>query len=562
MAPVPFQHPLRYTPLALAGAHLALIVYLAYAVGAGLYTSYKSLGPAQDTRSRQARRKRLAPVFLTLAGTAFLIATCSSIAYTRLSYITWAYEHGLDLPGQYDKFFYLVGEDGLISETRDSSQLYIAQWLSDTPIFEPLEIVAEKARRFWWGQQVDLATMAFSVLVAIEGRRRKIPMLPAFIALAHLVNLSFAQNLFYLALLLTPSPLPTGQTRPTGSGDWGLPVVPLAASEWVQHWDKLLPPKPKNWVPHPSIFGCALVLNLASISFIPYAAGTPSFTIVVLLLRLSTFLPLFLPKIVLVKWGKVHQHPHDAYDSFAKLFRFLSVAAFLLHAKATITGLISNTPDSHYHRHSVFFPWDVEERSKWERSTTAFGKLLGSIWDHPAVAAAGWDVLICTLSLGIWAAVRATDIQDIFRSTIPFYNHVASQAAALVPEKEQFPKPPFIKEEPELTDETEPEHHMTLRRRTRSGKNRGASIASSSGASEDVVLPPVRKRGRPKKTTKVEEEEKAYEPRSVEAEELVEGDILPQELDWDAATLAWGLAAFGGLASATAGVFGGECIAR
>jgi hypothetical protein len=45
------------------------------------------------------------------------------------------------------------------------------------------------------------------MLLALEGRRRKIPFLWAYLALGHLVNLSFAQNLFYIALLLTPSPL-------------------------------------------------------------------------------------------------------------------------------------------------------------------------------------------------------------------------------------------------------------------------------------------------------------------------------------------------------------------
>ncbi|KAI1501231.1 hypothetical protein F5X99DRAFT_383195 [Biscogniauxia marginata] len=552
MAPVPFRHPVRYTPLALAGTHLALIVYLTYAVGASLYTSYKSLGPAQDTRSRLAQRKRFAPVFLALAAAAFSLATCSSIVYTRLSYITWAYEHGLDLPG------HLVGDDGYIPDTRDSSQLYVAQWLSDTPVFEALEIVAEKARRFWWGQQIDLATTAFSMLLAIEGRRRKIPMLSAFVALAQLVNLSFAQNLFYLALLLTPSPLPAGD------GDLQLPVVPFPPSQWAHLRDRLLPPKPGNWFPHPSIFACALALNLAFIFFIPYAAGTSSFTTAVLLTRLSTFLPLILPKIVPGKWGTVYQHPHDAYHSFVNLFRFLSVAAFALHAKVTFTGLVFNAPYSHYHRHSALFPWDVEERSKWERSTTALGKLLGSTSDHPVVAAVGWDVLICTLSLGVWAAVRATNVNDIFHSVIPFYSPTTSQAIESTPQmKEQTPQSPSIKEELETSDDIEHEHHMTLRRRDRSGKVRGSSIVSSSGVSEAVVPPSTRKRGRPKKTKQVKEEEMAYEPSPAEARQLVEGDVLPpQELDWDSAALAWGLFAFSGLASASAGVFGGECVAR
>lgn len=94
--------------------------------------------------------------------------------------------------------------------------IYKIRWLADTPIYQDaFEIVAEKARRLWWGQQIDLALVPWSVLLAIEGMRRRIPNLFAFLCLAHLVNLSFAQNLFYVALLLTPTPLPAVEKSPT-----------------------------------------------------------------------------------------------------------------------------------------------------------------------------------------------------------------------------------------------------------------------------------------------------------------------------------------------------------
>lgn len=93
--------------------------------------------------------------------------------------------------------------------------IYRIRWLADTPIYQDaFEIVAEKARRLWWGQQIDLALVPWSVLLAIEGMRRRIPNLFAFLCLAHLVNLSFAQNLFYVALLLTPAPLPAVEKSP------------------------------------------------------------------------------------------------------------------------------------------------------------------------------------------------------------------------------------------------------------------------------------------------------------------------------------------------------------
>ncbi|OTA81595.1 hypothetical protein M434DRAFT_401336 [Hypoxylon sp. CO27-5] len=543
MAPVPFKHPVRYTSLAAVGIHLTSIVYLTCAIATSLYTSYKSISPAQDTRSRIAQRKRLVPAFLGLAVATLSLATYTSIASATLSYKTWAYEHGLDQPERF------ISDDEIFPEPENSSKLnflYIAHWLSDTPIYyDAIEIVAEKARRFWWGQQIDLATVAFSMLLSIEGRRRNIPLTAGFLLLAHLVNLSFAQNLFYLALLLIPSPLPS---RTGGSK---LSVASLRPSRFIS-------PKPTNWHLRPSILLMILCLNYVSIFLLPYAAETPSFVNVALFTRVLTFLPLILPKIAPMSWGTLHSHPHDAYGSATTIFRTISVASFVLHVKSSIAGLIYNIPNSHYHRHSVFFPWDVEERSNWERSTAALGKILGSIFDHPAVTAVGLDVLGCALSLGLWAAVRATDIQDIIESTIPFYNPQRKVERIV---KDESPSTP-IKADSELSEGVVSEHPMTLRRRGRSTRSRGGSVASSSGPSDEGSGTLGRGRGRPKKP-KQPEEECSYKPTPSQVRELVEGDVVPaSKLDWESAALAWGLAAFAGLGSASAGVFGGECVSR
>lgn len=432
--------------------------------------------------------------------------------------------------------------------------MYLAQWLDDTPIYyDALEIIVEKARRFWWGQQIDLGTISWSLLLAIEGRRRRVPLLTSFLALAHLVNLSFAQNLFYVALLLTPAPISPG------GDELELPVVPLPPSLWVRIRNTLVPTKPANWCPHPALLLGAVLTNFASLLILPHAAQTPSFVTVALVARLSTFLPLIIPKIVPVSWGTVHPHPHNAYSSFTTLFRIVSFASFALHIKATFFGLRYNLPDSHYHRHSKYLPWDIEERSTWEQSTTAIGKVLGSTNDHPVVAAVGWDVLLCALSLGFWTAIRATDVERIIMSTVPYYRKLGSHVAASGPKSTARQT---IKQEPEQAESSEPEAGigMTLRRRGRP-KSRGASVALSDAASDDVPSGTVRRRGRPKK--QIAEEDQAYEPTAAEAREVVEGDVLPAEdLDWESAALAWGLAAFGGLGVAEAGVFGAECVAR
>ncbi|KAK8027613.1 hypothetical protein PG991_004669 [Apiospora marii] len=517
MAPVPNLYPPSYVPLGVAGAHLSLVVYLSYAVGSSLYTSYKSQSPSQHTRQRLSRRVKLAPVFVGLAAAALSLAAYSAVRYAALSYRAWADHRGYALPQRW------FGDGGLVPDTtRNSTELYVAHWLSDTPVyFDAIEIIAEKARRFWWGQQIDLATVAWSMLLAIEGRRRRIPLLPAFMALAHLVNLSYAQNLFYLALLLTPAPIPSGEGR------LELPVAPVPASLWTRLHNAFFPPKPNNWCPHPAVFLAGLAVNLAAIGLLPHAAETPSFVKVVMFSRVATFLPLLLPKVVPLV--------HDSVP--------IPLCGQLLSPREGYLPLSS---------------WDVEERSTWERSTTALGKVIGSISDHPVVAAVGWDALICVASLGVWAAVRATDVQAIIKSAVPYYG---TDIAGALPSSKEDASEKKIKTEPRDDESPEPEPYMA-RKGSGRAKGRLASIASSSGASEDIAASSTpRQRGRANR--QLAEEEMAYEPTAKEAREVAEGDILPpEELDWESASLSWGLAALGGLGCACAGVFGGESISR
>ncbi|KAI0194195.1 hypothetical protein F4808DRAFT_453139 [Astrocystis sublimbata] len=581
MAPVPFIHPVKYPPLMLVIGYLVAIPYLTYVVGDSLYTSYKSLGPVSGTRSRMNQRRKHVPVFLGLAAASLLVAAYYSFKSATLSYKTWAYEHGLDLTPR------LLGEDGKhIHHSQNSTETHIGNWLSDTVLYsDTFEIVVERARRFWWGQQIDLGTTAFSLLLATEGRRRKIPFLTAFLALAHLVNLSFAQNLFFAALLLTPSPLPSG------TGHLELPIPPLPRSTWARLRGGLAVPKPNGWVPDSRLFYAAITLTFGLTLALPYTVETSDFTKVALLARASTFLPVLLPKTIPVQWGRVLQRPHGAYESLTKLFKFVSFAAFVLHAKTSVVALIANAPNSHYHRHSVFLPWDVEERSRWERSTTALGKVLGSLTDHPAVAAVGWDVLLCALSLGLWTAVRAINARDILVSCMPAYHGnpstfkwTSSEKGELRDEILNFlePEADAETEEKTLSNDREKENGMTLRRRGGNGAHtRSASITSE--ASDDAQAPTAKRgRGRPRKTKQVvvnesdgedeqdsgsreprSEADRAYVPTPAVANSTLEGDEVPSEgLDWESASLAWGLAAFGGLASASVGVFGGESVSR
>ncbi|EFQ33324.1 uncharacterized protein GLRG_08468 [Colletotrichum graminicola M1.001] len=407
---------------------------------------------------------------------------------------------------------------------------------------DALEIVAEKTRRFWWGQQIELATISWSLLLAVEGRRRNIPSVWAYLALAHLVSLSFAQNLFYLALLLTPASSPAGhQERPTS-------IV-----ERFRH--RLFPPKPANWLPHPALLLASFCTTYVLIYWAPSTAGTATFAKIAVVGRILSFAPVIIPSVVPASWGTVYSDPHGAYGILVELFRFVSTTSFVFHARGTALCLLYNTPDAHFHRHSRFLPFDKGQRSTWERTTTAIGKVLGSSSDHPVVAAVAWDVLLSGASQGLWAAVRALDVNDILASATPFVQKDLSRA--------QSP-PRLLEGANKPTPEPESASHAgvsTARRRGRPSKVKSEEMTISETPGSRSI-----RRGRSRKHTENPEEvpeDDAYEPSSAESRAAVEGDELPDsDLDWESAALAWGLTALGGLGSSSAGILGAECISR
>ncbi|KAH8890803.1 hypothetical protein GQ53DRAFT_782113 [Thozetella sp. PMI_491] len=537
MAPVPVEAEISYPSLIAIASHFTAAAYATITICTGLRRSYRELGPSQDTRLRILWRSKLSPAFGSLAILSLLLTCYSSLRYATISYQTWADERGFDIPSSHRPQG--NGENG--------SRPHIARWLSDTPVYlDAYEIISEKARRFWWGQQLDLALIAWALMLAIEGRRRKIPFLWAYIVLAQSISLTFAQNLFYLALLLTPSPIGRESSPP----QTGLSRL----------LDRAIPPKPDNWTPHPALYAFLLLVNYAAIFRLPYAAGTPLFIWTVLA---SKVLPLAFvagPCIVPQSWGSILTHPHSAYDGYTALFQFVSLASALLFAKSTATALLYNLPDSHKHRHSIRIPFDTEERSRWERTTGALGKVLGSTSDHPIVAAVGRDVLFSGLSLGFWAAVRAIDVDRMLRSSILFYD-IATAASS----EETSNSPIEIDTKPK-DEPVEPEHVGTIR-----GRAQRSKLASQRGEKGGSATTPAKRRGRPRKIKADPEEEereepgdKPYEPNPEEKAEAVEGDILPGDdgLDWESSSLAWGLSVLGGLGAGSAAVFGAECIAR
>ncbi len=189
----------------------------------------RQLSPSQDTRLRQARRRRAIITFASLATLGFVIAGYFELQKRALSYRLWAEEHGEKV------------SDGLWSALRGNSThtLQLGRWWKDTNLLrDNYGAIFVRSRRAWWSQQYFLGLTLWTVFLGIEGEllrctygpfsswsltcsgaRRAIPTrtIIAFVLLSQLVGLSAAQNLFSILVALTPVPLAQDARIPADS---------------------------------------------------------------------------------------------------------------------------------------------------------------------------------------------------------------------------------------------------------------------------------------------------------------------------------------------------------
>ena len=82
----------------------------------------------------------------------------------------------------------------------------IWHWSITSSLFQDFgEAIVADSARFFWTQSALLATLAVCFFMAIQGRQHKVPRLWAFFCISQILPISFAQNLFYVARLLSTS---------------------------------------------------------------------------------------------------------------------------------------------------------------------------------------------------------------------------------------------------------------------------------------------------------------------------------------------------------------------
>jgi hypothetical protein len=339
--------------------------------------------------------------------------------------------------------------------------------------------------------------------------------------LAQTVAVSFAMNLFFVAILLRPVTSPT--KAPSSNSTSSRLPIPKPIQPILRRISLFFAAKSPTYQPHPLLYIIPLLACYAGVFLLPFSTSTPSFMTVLLIPHLVLFQPLFLDRAVFPFWDRL-----PGSRSPRIIYRFMAICSMLLYAKQTIVALLDNDPGAHAHKHSAVLSYlqlqNPEHHGPVERSTTAISRIVGSLSDHPAAASVGWDVILCGLSLIAWASVRGVDIVKI-TGNIGF-NRIPDDGSSAQDAKEG--------------DGGEAEQTM---RRTRS-RGEKASKASSNGNT-----------GTRRRRGVSSSDGEGYDAQS--SLEVTKGEEEAPE-NPEAGAASWGLFTIGGLGAITSGVLGAE----
>ncbi|KAM5344316.1 hypothetical protein ACJ41O_012853 [Fusarium nematophilum] len=285
------------------------------------------------SQGRAARGRRNAIiVFSALAAVSLATTWYHMFCYFQWSYLQWASLR--------------VGSPGL----EDHGRLYLGQWLRDTSLFKEAWVsTLTTPFRAWWSLQIFGFCAIWSIMLAAQAHKRRVPRLWLFMLLGQIVAISFAANLSFLAFtvydVVGPSPADdrtpkAGQTKST---------KPNSSSRL-----------PLGWL-------VILGVNLVCAISIPGNIHHPRFLYLLLLPHTLAFVPLLLNSILAAPAPSSLSRQPPASAQFATMVTLV----------LTATLNVAN------------------DGGDW-------GRVAETLYEHPAVSSVGWDVICCWVSFTAW----------------------------------------------------------------------------------------------------------------------------------------------------------------
>lgn len=210
-----------------------------------------------------------------------------------------------------------------LPQQENHSGLQLGQWLKEEGWLRwGVSRMFGSRRDFWWVQQLSLATGVWSIFLAIEGmysltstcsalirkgRRRNIHHSWAFLLLGQLTSLSVAQNLFNIALLLTPRPMPDDTEsieiptalRSRSAVRKAAKAIQQAESSLSRMYYRFFPrpeSKPSTWTPHPFVYILPLLQICGCTALLPPTSGSSFLQVVLGVTTFLSYVPLMVSR--------------------------------------------------------------------------------------------------------------------------------------------------------------------------------------------------------------------------------------------------------------------------
>ncbi|KAF2493289.1 hypothetical protein BU16DRAFT_619630 [Lophium mytilinum] len=311
-------------PIGIFSSYMLLCVSLTILILRSLYKSSQRLSSPQKATPDQFGRTQRVVLFAALA-----TISLGTTWYYMFSFFSHSYRHWLSIQP--------------IPLLQDA-ELELGAWLKDTKLFkEAWGTALETPERFWWTQQIFFFTSIWSVFQGQQGFSRRIPHLWAYMLLGQVVAISFATNLFFVAVSLNPVS--------TGGGS---------------------PRNRERWTPPLSVLLIPLLATFVSTGLIPSSVSKPYFMYILLLPHFALFVPPILYNIVPPSWGTTHTTLKAVGQYYERVYSLLVMLSIVFVALA---------------------------------SRPAWGGISAALYEHPAVSSVGWDVILCWTSWGVWTLV-------------------------------------------------------------------------------------------------------------------------------------------------------------
>lgn len=205
--------------------------------------------------------------------------------------------------------------------------------------------------------------------------------------LGQIVAISFAQSLFYLAILLSPRVLSRSSNTHTQSA---------------------------AWVPHIALELVPLMVSLVGAVAVPYVVHSANFLTTLLIPHVLLFVPALIdPRFVPKSWGSFHSS-YDATSRYRHIFAWLFAIGLLLQGLATYMTLGDNSPVPLRRTR-----WSCALENAQHAPGNPWERLLGTMFEHPAVTSVSWDVIFCAVQCFAWAVVNQFDTERMLGEEDP-----------------------------------------------------------------------------------------------------------------------------------------------